>query len=103
MLVLHFKKISAIPVLMCSLYSSGAVCSFKKTISGNLHVFQPFFPLKSNEHVNPWLIQVNVWHKPLQYCKIISLQLIKINAKAKKKKSNEQFLGGKMNKASVLY
>ena len=32
-------------------------------------------------HVNPWLIYVNVWQKPLQYCKIISLQLIKINGK----------------------
>ena len=32
-------------------------------------------------HVNPWLIQVNVWQKPLQYCKVISLQLIKINGK----------------------
>ena len=25
-----------------------------------------------------WLIHVNVWQKPLQYCKVISLQLIKI-------------------------
>ena len=32
-------------------------------------------------HVNPWLIHVNVWQKPLQYCNIISLQLIKINGK----------------------
>ena len=32
-------------------------------------------------HVNPWLIHVNVWQKPLQYCKVISLQLIKINKK----------------------
>ena len=32
-------------------------------------------------HVNPWLILVNVWQKPLQYCKVISLQLIKINEK----------------------
>ena len=24
---------------------------------------------------------VNVWQKPLQYCKVISLQLIKINEK----------------------
>ena len=32
-------------------------------------------------HVNPWLIHVNVWQKPLQYCKVISLQLIKINVK----------------------
>ena len=33
-------------------------------------------------HVYPWLIHVNVWQKPLQYCKVISLQLIK---KIKKK------------------
>ena len=32
-------------------------------------------------HVNPWLIHVNVWKKLLQYCKVISLQLIKINGK----------------------
>ena len=52
----------------------------------------PFFPLKVSwqsggrweggsgwgTHVNPWLIHVNVWQKPLQYCKVISLQLIKI-------------------------
>ena len=25
-------------------------------------------------HVHPWLILVNVWQKPLQYCKVISLQ-----------------------------
>ena len=35
-------------------------------------------------HVNPWLIHVNVWQKPLQYCKVISLQLIQINEKKKK-------------------
>ena len=27
-------------------------------------------------HENPWLIHVNVWQKPLQHCKVISLQLI---------------------------
>ena len=32
-------------------------------------------------HINPWLIHVSVWQKPLQYCKVISLQLIKINGK----------------------
>ena len=32
-------------------------------------------------HVIPWLIHVNVWQNPLQYCKVISLQLIKINLK----------------------
>ena len=35
-------------------------------------------------NVNPWLIHVNVWQKPLQYCKVTSLQLIKINGKKKK-------------------
>ena len=34
-------------------------------------------------HVNPWLIHVNVWQKTLQYCKVISLQLVKINGKNK--------------------
>ena len=28
-------------------------------------------------HVHPWLIHVNLWQKPLQYCKVISLQLKK--------------------------
>ena len=37
-------------------------------------------------HVNPWLIHVDVWQKPLQYCKVISLQLIKINGGKKRKK-----------------
>ena len=27
----------------------------------------------------PWLIHVNVWQKPLQYCKVIHLQLKLIN------------------------
>ena len=35
-------------------------------------------------HVTPWLIHVNVWQEPLQYCKVISLQLIKIKIKKKK-------------------
>ena len=26
-------------------------------------------------HVHPWLLHVNVWQKPPQYCKVISLQL----------------------------
>ena len=48
-------------------------------------------------HVNPWPIHVNVWQKSLQYCKIVGLQLIKINEKKnikkqtlKKKKSSSQ-------------
>ena len=37
-------------------------------------------------HVNPWLIHVSVWQKQLQYCKVISLQLIKkIEKKIKKR------------------
>ena len=35
-------------------------------------------------HVTPWLIHFNVWQNPLQYCKVISLQLIKINEKKKR-------------------
>ena len=35
-------------------------------------------------HVNAWLIHVNVFQKPLQYCKVISLQQIKINGKINK-------------------
>ena len=41
-------------------------------------------------HVNPWLIRVNVWQNPLQYCKVISLQLIKINGKKINKMSSSQ-------------
>ena len=37
-------------------------------------------------HVNPWLIHVSVWQNPLQYYKVISLQLRKINEKKKKSK-----------------
>ena len=36
-------------------------------------------------HVNPWLIHVNIWQKPLQYCKVISLQLIKVNGRKNNK------------------
>ena len=35
-------------------------------------------------HVTPWLIHVNVWQSPLQYSKVISLQLIKINKQIRK-------------------
>ena len=40
-------------------------------------------------HVNPWLIHVNVWQKPLQYCKIISLQLIKVKKKKNQHSENQ--------------
>ena len=42
--------------------------------------------------INPCLIHVNVWQKPLQYCKVISLQLIK------KKKRLEDLPGGPLAK-----
>ena len=41
-------------------------------------------------HVNPWLIHVNVWQKPLQYFKVISLQQINGGKKKKKKKKKER-------------
>ena len=45
-------------------------------------------------HVNPWLIHVNVWQKPLQYCEAISLQLIKINGKKIYiNENNKEFIG----------
>ena len=42
-------------------------------------------------HVNLWLIHVNVWQKPLQYCEVISLQLIKINEKKLKNKKRVKY------------
>ena len=44
-------------------------------------------------HVNPWLIHINVWQKPLQYCKVISLQLIKINEETNKQKTHVHWVG----------
>ena len=41
-------------------------------------------------HVYPRLIHVNVWQNPLQYCKVISLQLIKRKKKRKKKREKSQ-------------
>ena len=45
-------------------------------------------------HVHPWLIHVNVWQNPPQYCKVISLQLNKFKKKKKEteiKKKKESF------------
>ena len=52
--------------------------SFKRNTSGQKGMAEH---TESDEriHVNPWLIHVNVWQKPLQYCNVISLELIKIN------------------------
>ena len=48
-------------------------------------VFKNFMLLSYIDMNQPWIY--NVWQKPLQYCKVISLQLIKIN---EKKKPNKQ-------------
>ena len=53
-------------------------------------------------HVNPWLIHVNVWQKPLNYCKVISLQLVKINGKKLKKIKNYVILLNNIEKAEKL-
>ena len=37
-------------------------------------------------HIAEYQNTPNVWQKPLQYCKVISLQLIKINEKKKQSK-----------------
>ena len=56
----------------------------------NLHRAGWGFGGRGRRHVNPWLIHVNVWQKPLQYCKVISLQLIKINEKKKRQKKKSE-------------
>ena len=48
-----------------------------------------------------WLIHANVWQKPLQYCKVISLQLIKINEKKVKIKTIENFLKKKKKESAL--
>ena len=40
---------------------------------------------RKGTHVYLWLIHVDVWQKPTQYCNVITLQL-KINKSKKKKK-----------------
>ena len=50
-------------------------------------------------HVYPWLIHVNVWQKPLQCCKVISLQLIK---KINKNKVNQKQTNKQKNKWTYL-
>ena len=56
-------------------------------------------------HVNPWLIHVNIWQNPLQYCKVISLQLIKkkkyLNLKKKKKEIHSTIY--KIDKTTRIY
>ena len=57
-------------------------------------------------YVNPWLIHINVWQKPLQYCKLISLQIIKISEKKEVRQRNSRVYAkkaeGKNNKVPKL-
>ena len=56
---------------------------------------------RDGEHMQ---IHVNVWQKPLQYCKVINLQLIKINEKIKiKKKKESTILPGRCPVISVCF
>ena len=56
-------------------------------------------------------MHVSVWQKPLQYCKVISLQLIKINGKKLKKENNSNNIniskkylyGGAIHLCSEVY
>ena len=48
--------------------------------------------VQDGEHMYPWLIHVNVWQKPLQYCKVISLQL-KWEKKKKEQSYKLEFIG----------
>ena len=48
-------------------------------------------------HVHPWLIHVDVWQKPPQYCKVIVLQL------KKKKKRQEQWEVGILPKCGKIF
>ena len=41
-------------------------------------------------HVHPWLIHVSVCQKPLQYCKVISIQLRLINEKNNNTNNNQK-------------
>ena len=50
-------------------------------------------------HVYPWLLHVNIWQKPLQYCKVISHQLIKKN---KNKFNKKSLLQHHNSKTSIL-
>ena len=42
--------------------------------------------LRMGNTLNPWLIHVNVRQKPLQYCKVISIQIVKVNVKRKEER-----------------
>ena len=78
----------SIDIILERLIRSGYLTTSKEKhqtwIYKNLKTWKSFKVLGWEIHVNPWLIHVNVWQKPLQYCKVITLQLIQINEKKNK-------------------
>ena len=99
-----FFNLSIVPVLcdsssfshlfpLFSIWISSVCLSYLIYLEGKCHRLEmkgsvTFKSMDSGIHVNPWLIHVYVWQKPLQYCKVVSLQLIKV--KGKKKNNGKQ-------------
>ena len=54
-------------------------------------------------HVNPLLIHVNVWQKPLQYCKAIILQLQEINEVKKRERDTLKSLLQHHSKKATIF
>ena len=54
-------------------------------------------------HVYPWLIHVNVWQKPLQYCKVISFQLIKKKRKLKWPKKKKEIMNTTLDSSNSCW
>ena len=55
----------------------GGEIGMGKTCEPKAFSFQCMTKFTTKKKKNPWLIHFNVWQNPLQYCKVISLQLIK--------------------------
>ena len=53
-------------------------------------------------YVHPWLIHVNAWQKPPQYCKVISLQLKEKRKKKVKEESKKIALKLNIQKTKIM-
>ena len=73
------------PELSCQLFCNGQGLRYDSAIekrapqTQSSKIFYVQYHTLCGRKEYPWLIHVNVLQKPLQYCKVISLQLIKIN------------------------